>query len=95
MAILSVGVVWSGISPQSRLDHQKFGVGDILHYLLPISAAGTLHLGIMVLMLLPIAAVVISWMHFRQNKDQKNQRVAVLILLTLILGIFLGIFQVK
>ncbi|OGC77154.1 MAG: hypothetical protein A2Z27_00485 [candidate division Zixibacteria bacterium RBG_16_50_21] len=95
MAILFLGLVWSGVSPQSTLEQQRFTARYILDYLLPTSAAGTLHLGIMVLMFLPIAVVGASWAHFRQNRDRKNQRVAAMILLVLILGIFLGISQVK
>lgn len=94
MLILGLGLLWLAASPGAVRNLAEVDSRDFFRYLLPGSAVNVLHLGIMVLMLLPMAVVLVCLANFVAEKDKRYSRISMGVLLVLILGIFLGIIQV-
>ena len=95
MAILGAGLVWFSFKPDDSVYLQPSSLMQFALNLLPFRAVSTLNLGIVVLMLLPVISVLICWRHFATLGEKKYSRIGLAVILVLIIGIFLGIIQVK
>jgi uncharacterized membrane protein len=95
MAILGAGLVWFFFKPDELVYLQHSSLKQFVLNLIPYSAVTALNLGIVVLMFLPVVSVLICWRHFTVSGEKKYSRIGLALILVLIIGIFLGMIQVK
>ncbi|MCI0530422.1 MAG: DUF1634 domain-containing protein [candidate division Zixibacteria bacterium] len=92
---LSIGLVW-GIASGNSAGSQSVRMSPRLFFslLFPDSATNVLNLGIIILMLIPLASLLIAAQYFFSTHDKRHGWACVGIILILFLGILLGLLQV-
>jgi len=93
--LVSVGVLLAGLTiaalEGSGFSFEVLEPGQLLGPLLRLQPAALLSLGVLILILTPVARVALSLLSFLRERDRRYVEITTIVLLNLLVGFLLGI----